>query len=91
MAYTAFSCFISKGKEPWTIPNKIPDSARTKLAKDCTPIEYPKPDGALSFDLLTNLQRSGTFHDHDQPSHLRVKENLTHIPSSAHFNEQFIH
>jgi electron-transferring-flavoprotein dehydrogenase len=37
-------------------------------------IEYPKHDGVLSFDLLTNLTRSGTNHDHDQPSHLKIKE-----------------
>ena len=59
MIHTAFSCFISKGNEPWTLHNTIPDSARTEPAVRHTPIEYPKPDGKLSFDLLSNLQRSG--------------------------------
>jgi electron-transferring-flavoprotein dehydrogenase len=36
------------------------------------PIEYPKKDGVLTFDILDNLARSGTNHDHDQPSHLKV-------------------
>lgn len=79
MIYTAFSCFISKGKEPWTLHNKTIDADRTKPASECQPIEYPKPDGILSFDLLTNLQRSGTSHEHDQPAHLRVKSELAHM------------
>ena len=60
--------------------NTVKDSDKTGLAKDHKPIEYPKPDGVISFDLLTNLQRSGTSHD-DQPSHLKVKEELQHVPT----------
>ena len=41
---------------------------------ECAKIDYPKPDGVLSFDLLTNLARSGTAHEEDQPAHLRLKE-----------------
>lgn len=44
------------------------------------PIEYPKPNGVLTFDLLENLSRTGTNHDHDQPSHLRVKQGKATIP-----------
>ena len=80
MAHTAFSCFISKGKEPWTFKNSLKDADKTKPAKNFTEIQYPKPDGKLSFDLLTNLQRSGTNHDHDQPAHLRVKPELANVP-----------
>ena len=61
MMYNAFSCFISKGREPWTLKNLIPDSKKTKKASECKVIDYPKPDGKLSFDLLTNLQRSGVL------------------------------
>lgn len=87
MTHTAFSCFISKGREPWTLVNKVSDAARTKKASECPVIEYPKPDGKLSFDLLTNLQRSGTQHDHDQPSHLVVKPELASVPSSVSIKE----
>jgi electron-transferring-flavoprotein dehydrogenase len=45
------------------------------------PIEYPKHDGVLTFDLLTNLQRSGTNHDHDQPAHLKIKSDKTDVPN----------
>lgn len=81
MIHTALSCFITKGREPWTLSNQIPDSAKTKLAKDSEVINYPKPDGMISFDLLSNLQRSGTNHDHDQPSHLRIKVDKANVPS----------
>mmetsp|Transcript_14582 Transcript_14582/g.13178 ORF Transcript_14582/g.13178 Transcript_14582/m.13178 type:complete len:210 (-) Transcript_14582:57-686(-) len=82
MIYTAFACFISKGNEPWTLTNHVPDSQRTKPAKHFKEIDYPKADNIVTFDLLTNLQRSGTYHD-EQPSHLRIKENLKHIPSQV--------
>lgn len=83
LIYTAFSCFISKGKEPWTLKNTVSDSDKTALASKCKSISYPSNDGILSFDLLTNLQRSGTSHDHDQPSHLKIKENLSTVPSTV--------
>lgn len=83
LTHSGFSCLISKGKEPWTLSNKVPDSARTAPAQQCEEIKYPKPDGVISFDLLTNLQRSGTSHDHDQPSHLRVKDDKQHVPTDV--------
>jgi electron-transferring-flavoprotein dehydrogenase len=83
MTHTALSCFITKGKEPWTLSNTQTDADKTSLAKDCKVIDYPKPDGVISFDLLSNLQRSGTNHDHDQPAHLRVKGDKTDVPSNV--------
>ncbi len=83
MAHTALSCFITKGAEPWTLKNTKPDSDKTELAAKCKEIVYPRPDGVLSFDLLSNLQRSGTNHDHDQPAHLRIKEELSQVPSQV--------
>lgn len=80
LLHAGFTCFVTKGREPWTIPNTIPDSAKTKPASEFSPIEYPKPDGKLTFDLLSNLQRSGTNHA-DQPSHLRIKPELADVPT----------
>ena len=85
--YSGLSAFLLRGKEPWTFHNDKPDSAKTKKASECTPIEYPKPDGKLSFDLLTNLARSGTNHEGDQPAHLRIKPDKAHVPSSVSFKE----
>jgi electron-transferring-flavoprotein dehydrogenase len=73
MLYSGISAFLTKGYEPWTLRHSVPDSGMTKPAKAFSPISYPKPDGKLSFDLLTNLARSGTTHEADQPSHLCIK------------------
>ncbi|DAZ97963.1 TPA: LOW QUALITY PROTEIN: hypothetical protein N0F65_006388 [Lagenidium giganteum] len=83
--YSGLSTFLLKGKEPWTIPNTKPDSAKTRPAKDFKPIDYPRPDGVYSFDLLSNLQRSGTNHNHDQPAHLRIKPEHTAVPSKESY------
>lgn len=53
-----------------------PDHKCTLPASKCTPIEYPKPDGVLSFDLLSSVQLTGTNHDHDQPAHLTLLDDL---------------
>ena len=50
------------------------DAAATGLAKNFKPIEYPKPDGVLSFDRLTNVAYSFTNHDEAQPAHLKLKD-----------------
>jgi electron-transferring-flavoprotein dehydrogenase len=59
MLHSALSCFVTKGAEPWTLRNTVRDADKTRPANECSEISYPKPDGVLSFDLLTNLQKSG--------------------------------
>ncbi|MCW5692386.1 MAG: electron transfer flavoprotein-ubiquinone oxidoreductase [Pseudolabrys sp.] len=51
-----------------------PDYATLKPASECTPIEYPKPDGKLTFDRLSSVFLSNTNHEEDQPPHLKVKD-----------------
>jgi len=82
LAYSAASAFFLKGRESWTFRNTVPDHAKTKPAAECSEIAYPKPDGVLTFDLLTNLTRSGTGHEHDQPAHLRVKAGMEAVASA---------
>jgi electron-transferring-flavoprotein dehydrogenase len=81
--YSGLSGWILRGKEPWTFSknNNISDSDKTELAEKHNPIKYPQPDNKISFDLLTNLQKSGTYHE-DQPSHLKIKKNLKNIPNT---------
>jgi electron-transferring-flavoprotein dehydrogenase len=55
------------------------DSASTEPAARHKPIDYPKPDGALTFDRLTNLAFSGVNHEEDQPPHLRLKDDSVPI------------
>ena len=82
LVHSYISCAVN-GKEPWSLHNTTPDSARTQPAEGYSPIPYPRPDGVVTFDLLTNLQRSGTSHEHDQPSHLKVKPELAAVPSEV--------
>ena len=57
-----------------TLKHGKSDAAATGLAKDFAPIDYPKPDGVLSFDRLTNVAFSFTNHDENQPAHLKLKD-----------------
>jgi electron-transferring-flavoprotein dehydrogenase len=50
------------------------DAESTGKAADFKPIEYPKPDGVLSFDRLTNVAYSATNHDENQPAHLKLED-----------------
>ena len=50
------------------------DAEATEHADQHTPIEYPKPDGKLSFDRLTNVAFSFTNHEESQPAHLKLKD-----------------
>lgn len=50
------------------------DAEHTGKAKDFQPIDYPKPDGVLSFDRLTNVSFSMTNHEESQPAHLQLKD-----------------
>ncbi|NKX43040.1 electron transfer flavoprotein-ubiquinone oxidoreductase [Roseicyclus persicicus] len=50
------------------------DAQATGKAKDHKPIDYPKPDGVLSFDRLTNVSFSMTNHEESQPAHLTLKD-----------------
>lgn len=59
---------------PWTTPHAKADHETLKLAKDCRPIVYPKPDGKISFDKLSSVFLSNTNHEEDQPIHLKLKD-----------------
>jgi len=74
MVYSGLEAFILKGRVPWTLKHKVQDHEATKPADSCPKIEYPKPDGKLTFDILTSVSRTGTNHEEDQPVHLQVKD-----------------
>lgn len=74
IAYSGLDSLILKGRVPWTFHHPGEDFAQTKKAAEFRPIEYPSPDGELSFDILTSVSRTGTNHTEDQPVHLVVKE-----------------
>ncbi|ORX48529.1 hypothetical protein DM01DRAFT_1326250 [Hesseltinella vesiculosa] len=72
--YSGLDTMILKGRTPWTFRHKHADYETLKPAAECKPIDYPKPDGVISFDLLTNVSRTGTNHSEDQPVHLRLRD-----------------
>jgi len=57
-----------------TLKHGKADFQTLKLAKDCKPIAYPKPDGVISFDKLSSVFLSFTNHEEDQPVHLVLKD-----------------
>ena len=70
-AYT-FVDQLFKGRLPWTLQDPTPDYATLKPASECEKIDYPKPDGVISFDKLSSVFLSGTNHEEDQPCHLTL-------------------
>lgn len=59
---------------PWTLRRKEADHTRLKPARASQKIEYPKPDGQLTFDRLSSVFVSNTNHSENQPSHLTLKD-----------------
>ena len=59
---------------PWTFHHKKADHECLRPAAEFQPIQYPKPDGVLSFDKLSSVFLSNTNHEEDQPVHLRLKD-----------------
>ena len=59
---------------PWTLHRDTPDHARLLPADQCRQIEYPKPDGQISFDRLSSVFISSTNHEENQPAHLTLKD-----------------
>lgn len=72
LAYGAVSQLVFRGKEPWTLSHKQPDHSKLLPADQCKPIDYPKPDGKVTFDLLSSVALTGTNHEGDQPAHLTL-------------------
>src|SRR6476646_3836661 len=54
----------------YTLNHKKADYATLQMAAATKPIDYPKPDGVLSFDILSSVFLSGTNHDENEPVHL---------------------
>ncbi|MFZ5722800.1 MAG: electron transfer flavoprotein-ubiquinone oxidoreductase [Pseudomonadota bacterium] len=63
-----------KGRMPFTLQDPVPDYATLKPAAECPKINYPKPDGRISFDKLGSVFLSNTNHEEDQPCHLQLKD-----------------
>jgi electron-transferring-flavoprotein dehydrogenase len=62
------------GKFPWTLHHRHADHEALRPASECRPIDYPKPDGKLTFDRLSSVFISNTNHEENQPCHLTLKD-----------------
>ena len=71
---TGVEQLLFRGKMPWTIHREKPDHAYLKPASECPRIEYPKPDGKLTFDRLGSVFISNTNHEENEPIHLTLKD-----------------
>lgn len=69
----AFETYISHGKSPWTLKNHA-DYATLLPAAKAKKIDYPKPDGVLTFDRLSSVYLSNTYHEENQPCHLKLRD-----------------
>jgi electron-transferring-flavoprotein dehydrogenase len=79
-----FEQYVLGGRMPWTIHRTKADHEYLKPAAQCKPIDYPKPDGKLTFDRLSSVFISNTNHAENQPAHLTLKD--ASIPVSVNFN-----
>ena len=77
----AIDQFIFRGNLPFTLNHPTPDYACLEDASKMPKIDYPKPDGVISFDKLSSVYLSNTTHEEDQPCHLKLKDE--NIPISV--------
>jgi electron-transferring-flavoprotein dehydrogenase len=77
LAHATIDTYLFRGKAPWTLRHH-PDHEALKLAAHCEKIDYPKPDGKISFDKLSSVFISNTNHEENQPAHLTLKD--TSVP-----------
>ena len=85
LAYSAIDTYLLRGKAPWTFKNHADHSA-LRPKDGFTPIDYPKPDGKVTFDRLSSVYISNTNHDDNQPCHLTLKDESVPI---AHNLEKY--
>lgn len=83
---------IFGGKLPFTLHDTQQDFATLIKASEATAIDYPKPDGIISFDKLSSVFLSNTTHEEDQPCHLKltdadipIKKNLIDYAEPAQY------
>ncbi len=79
LIHAGFDQIFLRGRAPWTLSHAHRDHETLRRKTASKPIHYPKPDGRLTFDRLTNVAFSGTNHEEDQPCHLKLKNVATAI------------
>ncbi|MGH6913048.1 MAG: 4Fe-4S dicluster domain-containing protein, partial [Geminicoccales bacterium] len=72
--YTGIDQVLLRGRAPWTLRHAHADHESLRPAAECKPIDYPKPDGKLTFDKPSSVYLSNTNHEENQPVHLVLKD-----------------
>jgi len=83
--YAGFDLKVMKGKLPWTLHHKHWDHETLKPKDEMPKIEYPKPDGVVSFDKLSSVYLANVWHEEDQPVHLRLKDDSIPVSHNLEF------
>ena len=78
LAHAAIDTYLLFGRAPWTLRHHA-DHAQLKPADQAPKINYPKPDGKVSFDRNSSVYLSGTNHEENQPVHLTLKDSRVPI------------
>jgi electron-transferring-flavoprotein dehydrogenase len=74
LLHAGIDTYLFRGKAPWTLRHKHADNEVTLEADMAPKIEYPKPDGVLTFDRNSSVFISNTNHEENQPVHLTLKD-----------------
>jgi electron-transferring-flavoprotein dehydrogenase len=74
LAYSALDTYLLRGKAPWTFHHPHSDQDTLRAAEAAPRIDYPRPDGVLTFDRLSSVFISNTNHQENQPSHLQLAD-----------------
>jgi electron-transferring-flavoprotein dehydrogenase len=74
MLYGGLDLKLLGGRAPWTLRHRHADHTRLRPAAEMPEIDYPKPDGVVSFDRNSSVFLSNTNHEEDQPVHLRLAD-----------------
>jgi electron-transferring-flavoprotein dehydrogenase len=78
LLYAGLDTYLLRGRAPWTFHHH-PDHTSLQPANAAPVIDYPKPDGKVSFDRLSSVFISNTNHEEDQPGHLTLRDEAVPI------------
>ncbi len=84
LLYSAIDTYLLRGRAPWTFGHHA-DHTTLKKAAEAPKIDYPSPDGEVSFDKLSSVFISNTNHEENQPAHLTLKDES--VPVSVNLAE----
>ncbi len=73
LVYSAIDYILLRGKAPWTLSHHH-DHKQLRASKHYQLIDYPKPDGKITFDRLSSVYISNTHHEENQPCHLKLND-----------------